>query len=146
MTNREMITTTIRITPDQHSFAKHNMGSLSHFVRMKLDEERFKATPIPYHTNLIPQAAKCYPNTKGNYCGICWPDGIPDLREWKSYRSRSTEGSFFGTWNEWIDHNASHYLRNAPDPQKITQEESRETSPDDLRKVGVIRRILRFIF
>ncbi len=140
---REMLTTTIRITPDQHSFAKHNMGSLSHFVRQKLDEERFKATPIPYHTNLIPQAAKCYPNPKGNYCGICWPDGIPDLREWKSYRSRATEGSFFGTWDEWIHHNASKYLRNVPDTQQVAEKESSEAVTHNL---GIIRRIWRLIF
>lgn len=95
--------TTIRLGQQQYEWSKANIPNLSHFVRTKLAEEQMRQAPIMNHTKWVETAKKCYPHTKGGYCGLCWPDGIPSRAEWNDYRQEVIANTFRGSWSDWTN-------------------------------------------
>lgn len=144
--------TTIRLDPEQYEWIKKNLPNFSHFVREAVDQERYSQTAVNYHNAWRDQSQCCYPFAKGGYCGICWPHGVPDKSEWKSYREDVLYSGFVGSWRDWnqarIDRR--QMLQEQSDkiqtglPNQVTNQERSQTTTNQA-KSGLFRRFyLRF--
>lgn len=153
----KMRKTTVRITQDQHQWIIENRPQgFSNVVREHLDQLMFEQTPVMYHNAWRENAQKCYPYTKGGYCAICWPAGIPSRTDWHDYLQhnvkRDPNGFLVGagatlTYNEWYQLKVGrsqmrldHWNRD-PKSHEIPNQESRDAISDQpKRKFGWFRR------
>ena len=134
--------TTISLDDESYNQSKQ-IGNLSAFVRHALQEEadRKSNTPVDYHNAMHPILGVCHPHKAlDGYCEICWPHGQPTKNEFHDWRRR---------WQIAPAYDKPMPPRQLPDRRKnphanaITQKESSEAIS---QKVGIIRKIWRFIF
>tara|TARA_Y100001973_G_C5185946_1_gene327833 strand:- start:726 stop:1145 length:420 start_codon:yes stop_codon:yes gene_type:complete len=133
--------TTIHLGNQQYTWAKANIPNLSHFVRTKIAEEQMKQAPIMNHTKWVDSAKKCYPHTKGGYCGLCWPDGIPSRAEWSEYRQEIINNTFRGSWDDWINMLANRWEKKTQLQLTDFPKDEPQTPP----RRGILTRIWNFL-
>ena len=153
----KMRKTTVRITAAQHHWiTEHRPQGMSAVIREALETMMHEQTPVMYHNAWRESAQKCYPFTKGGYCAICWPAGIPSRTDWNDYLQhnvkRDPNGFLVGsgatlTFEEWYNlkiesrqTRLDHWNRNSQ-PHEIPNEKGRDTISDQpKRKFGWFRR------
>lgn len=123
--------TTVRITNEQHRWVQENRpNGFSHIVREHIDQLMHEQTPVMFHNAWRDNAQKCYPYTKGGYCAICWPAGIPDRSDWHDYLKhdvkRDPNGFLVGagatlTFEEWYNLRVSRKQAHVSDWNRNTE-------------------------
>ena len=73
--------TSINLDNETAEIAKR-LGNRSEFVRECLSRWNAWDTKAHVHPTI---SDKCFPLTRKGCCVLCWPDGPPDLPEWKYY-------------------------------------------------------------
>ena len=73
--------TSINLDQETYEIAKR-LGNRSEFVRECL--RRWNAWDSGTHVHPT-ISDKCFPGSRRGCCLICWPDGPPDLSDWKYY-------------------------------------------------------------
>lgn len=73
--------TSINLDDETAEIAKR-LGNRSEFVRECLRRWNAWDTKAHVHPTI---SDKCFPLSRKGCCAICWPDGPPDLPEWKYY-------------------------------------------------------------
>jgi len=149
----KMVRTTIRIQRSQLEWVhKNRPQQLSRICRDAVQEKMHEATPVSFHNAWRESAQKCFPHKRGGYCGICWPAGVPDASEWRSYISNEGYDHPHGlTWDEWVmvkhgkrQNQLDNWNRNSQ-AHEITEQESRQTMSDQ-GNIGFLRSLWRKIF
>lgn len=135
--------TTISLDDESYHQSKH-IGNLSAFVRNKLLEEATLRSkqPVDYHNAMHPRTGYCHPHKAlDGYCTICWPYGQPTPNEYNEWIR-----AWFNEPNSMKKPKPPRQLpdrRNNPHAETIAQEKSSQAIS---QKVGIIRKIWRFIF
>ena len=73
--------TSINLDDETSEIAKR-LGNRSEFVRECLRRWNAWDTKAHVHPTI---SDKCFPLSRKGCCALCWPDGPPDLPEWKYY-------------------------------------------------------------
>jgi hypothetical protein len=73
--------TSINLDDETSEIAKR-LGNRSEFVRECLRRWNAWDTKAHVHPTI---SDKCFPRSRKGCCVLCWPDGPPDLPEWKYY-------------------------------------------------------------
>ena len=73
--------TSINLDDETSEIAKR-LGNRSEFVRECLRRWNAWDTKAHVHPTI---SDKCFPRSRKGCCALCWPDGPPDLPEWKYY-------------------------------------------------------------
>ncbi len=155
---QKMKKTTVRITPIQHQWiTEHRPQGMSAVIREAIETMMHEQTPVMYHNAWRESAQKCYPYTKGGYCAICWPAGIPARSDWTNYLQHNTKrdpnGFLVGdgatlTFEEWYNLKISnrqtrldHWNRD-PESHEVPDEKGRDAISNKPKgKFAWIRRI-----
>lgn len=111
--DRKPIISSVSLDEETKEIAK-SMPNFSSFVRECLIRWRYehqadKARHLhPTSVGYNPQTDEvaitiCYPHSKHGLCLLCWPEGAPDVADWKAWRS------------EWLyDHRNGRMMKGEP--------------------------------
>ncbi len=121
------------------------VGNLSAFVRQQLQEHANQRMnmPVDYHNAMHPILNICHPHKAlDGYCEICWPFGTPTKQEWLWWHRDALDKMRAGQPRPTPP-------KRLPDRRKITHTDAiaeKESSEARSNRVGIIRKIWRFIF
>ena len=133
--------TTISLDDVSYERSKQ-VGNLSAFVRDKLLDHANEQSnkPVDYHNAMHPQTGICHPHKAlDGYCSICWPYGQPSKREYSDW--------IMAWYNSPIPKPTPP--RQSPDRRQVSHADTiaqKESSEARSNRVGIIRKIWRFIF
>tara|TARA_R110002012_G_scaffold172509_1_gene337398 strand:+ start:355 stop:822 length:468 start_codon:yes stop_codon:yes gene_type:complete len=145
--------TSINLDDETSEIAKR-LGNRSEFVRECLRRWNAWDTKAHVHPTI---SDKCFPLSRKGCCALCWPDGPPDLPEWKYYLEsggRVVTGQTPGGNpifahnvpynNKWIEEKAreNNKVPHFPIPTEEQFRKSRK-SPKTLGVLGHLRKLFR---
>ena len=145
--------TSINLDDETSEIAKR-LGNRSEFVRECLRRWNAWDTKAHVHPTI---SDKCFPLSRKGCCVLCWPDGPPDLPEWKYYLEsggRVVTGQTPGGNpifahnvpynNKWIEEKAreNNKVPHFPIPTEEQFRKSRK-SPKTLGVLGHLRKLFR---
>ena len=144
--------TSINLDDETAEIAKR-LGNRSEFVRECLRRWNAWDTKAHVHPTI---SDKCFPRSRKGCCVLCWPDGPPDLPEWKYYlesggrvvTGQTPQGNPIFAHNvpynnKWIEEKAreNNKVPHFPIPTEEQFKKSR-TSPKTLGVLGHLARLL----
>ena len=144
--------TSINLDDETAEIAKR-LGNRSEFVRECLRRWNAWDTKAHVHPTI---SDKCFPLSRKGCCVLCWPDGPPDLPEWKYYlesggrvvTGQTPQGNPIFAHdvpynNKWIEEKArdNNKVPHFPIPTEEQFRKSR-TSPKTLGVLGHLGRLL----
>ena len=144
--------TSINLDDETAEIAKR-LGNRSEFVRECLRRWNAWDTKAHVHPTI---SDKCFPLSRKGCCVLCWPDGPPDLPEWKYYlesggrvvTGQTPQGNPIFAHNvpynnKWIEEKAreNNKVPHFPIPTEEQFKKSR-TSPKTLGVLGHLARLL----
>jgi len=145
--------TSINLDDETSEIAKR-LGNRSEFVRECLRRWNAWDTKAHVHPTI---SDKCFPLSRRGCCVLCWPDGPPDLPEWKYYlesggrvvTGQTPQGNPIFAHdvpynNKWIEEKAreNNKIPHFPIPTEEQFRKSRE-SPKTLGVLGHLRKLFR---